>query len=196
MKIFNLSENCKTYTSNVYFVLGTWKAIADMNTLVDVGRDPSIIEKINQTSTGVGKKKVDQVVLTHSHYDHSSLLPRIKELFNPVVYAFSESLAGVDHILKDGEKIRMGDRIFEVIHMPGHSNDSICLYNNQEGVLFSGDAPLIIRSSEGTHEEGFIKSLAKLCRRNITSIYCGHGEPILEDAKELLRATLKIVSKN
>jgi len=65
---------------------------------VDVGRDPAVIDKINNASTGVGKKRVGQVILTHSHYDHSSLFPIIKEVFNPVIYAFSPFFEGADHI--------------------------------------------------------------------------------------------------
>ena len=139
MKILNLTSESKMYTSNVYLITGTWNAIGDLNTLVDVGRDPSVIEKINNASTGVGKHRVEQVVLTHSHYDHASLLPQIKKTFNPEVYAYSHSLEGVDHLLKDGDTLKLGDRIFEVIYTPGHSSDSICLYCEEERVLFAGD---------------------------------------------------------
>ena len=71
MKIINLTENSTVYTSNVYLVLGSWNSLSDVNTLFDVGRDPNILEILNNTSTGFGKKRVEQVVLTHSHYDHT-----------------------------------------------------------------------------------------------------------------------------
>ena len=92
MKIQNLTGNSSMYTSNVYLVTGTWNALADQNTLIDVGRDPSIIEVIQNAHSGVGKRKLDQVLLTHSHYDHASLLPQIIENFQPTIYAFSEAL--------------------------------------------------------------------------------------------------------
>jgi glyoxylase-like metal-dependent hydrolase (beta-lactamase superfamily II) len=144
VKILNLKRDNGIYTSNVFLVLGGFNAIDDVNTLVDVGRDPSVIERINSASTGVGKQRIEQVVLTHSHYDHASLLPRICEAYDPMVYAYSPSLDGVDHLLKDGETLRMGDQIFEVIYTPGHSNDSICLYCQSKGVLFAGDSPIVI----------------------------------------------------
>ena len=111
MKILNLTSDSKMYTSNVYLITGTWNAINDLNTLIDVGRDSSVIEKINNASTGVGKHRVEQVVLTHSHYDHASLLPQIKKTFKPEVYAYSSSLEGVDHLLKDGDMLKLKDRI-------------------------------------------------------------------------------------
>ncbi|MCK5200281.1 MAG: MBL fold metallo-hydrolase, partial [Spirochaetales bacterium] len=153
MRITNLTGNSSTYTANVYFVRGSWNAIEDVNTLVDVGRDPAIIAGIDAISGGVGKKKIDQVILTHSHYDHASLLPVIKEIYNPVVYAFSPYLEGVDYLLKEGEKMKIGDSIFEVIHIPVHSSDSVCLYCEEEGVLFSGDTPVIIRSSDEIYDD-------------------------------------------
>ncbi|KPQ41224.1 MAG: hypothetical protein MPEBLZ_04229, partial [Candidatus Methanoperedens nitroreducens] len=61
MKIQNLSGGSTIYTSNVYLITGTWNAFNDVNTLIDVGRDPAIIEIINNASTGVGKKRIDQV---------------------------------------------------------------------------------------------------------------------------------------
>ncbi len=78
----NLSAKSKIYTSNVYLLTGDWNCIQDVNTLVDVGRDPSVIDEIYQASTGVGKTKVEKVILTHNHYDHTSLLPQIKTFLN------------------------------------------------------------------------------------------------------------------
>ena len=195
MKIQNLTEDSAIYTSNVYLVTGTWNGIADVNTLVDVGRDPDVIEKINNASTGVGKQRVEQVVLTHSHYDHTTLLPQIKRIFNPVVYAFSASLEGVNIILKDDDIVKLGDRMFEVIHTPGHSSDSVCLYCEEDGVLFSGDTPVVIQSSGGAYEDAFVRALEKLCRRDIRSIYFGHGKPMLKECNSQIRASLKNVRK-
>lgn len=184
------------YTSNVHLVLGNYNAMADVNTLVDVGRDPLIIERIYETPTGVGKQRIEQVVLTHSHYDHAEALPLIRETFNPIVHAASATLKGVDHVLKGGESLKLGDRMFEVIYTPGHSHDSICLYCEQEQTLFAGDTPLIIQSPGGTYEEGYIHGLEKLCRRNISTIYFGHGEPLLKDCNRKLRNTLMNVKES
>lgn len=196
MKIINLTDNNGVYTSNVYLVLGTWNRMQDVNTLVDVGRDPQVIERIESAATGVGKKRVGQVILTHSHYDHAANLPLIRKVFHPVVYAFSSSLKGVDVILKGGESLQLGDRNFEVIHSPGHSHDSICLYCEQDRTLFAGDTTLIVQSAGGTYEEGYIHALEMLRRRNIQAIYFGHGRPLLKNCKSMLRSTLKNVRES
>jgi len=195
MKIINLTRDSDTYTSNVYFLLGDWKAVDDVNALIDVGRDRSIIEKIKGLDTGVGKKQVEKVVVTHGHYDHMSLLPAIRDEFGPEVCAF-HSFAGVNHLLRDGESLRLADRSFEVIHTPGHTNDSICLYCEQDGVLFSGDTTLIITTTDGSYQEGFISALERIARKNITAIYPGHGESITHGTKHLLYASLDNVRKS
>jgi len=190
VKIYNLTEHSKVYTSNVYLITGSWNSMKDVNALVDVGRDLSILEMILEMPTGVGKKQVEKVVLTHNHFDHTSMLGNVKTVFHPRVYAYSKSLEGVDRILKDGDTIILGDRYFEVIHTPGHSSDSICLFCAEDGVLFSGDSPVIIRSTDGRYEDDFIKAMEKLCRREVKSIYFGHGEPMLEGCSAALRRSL------
>ena len=194
MRILMLANSGRIYTSQVYLVLGDASALEDVNTLVDVGQDPAILASLEQAPTGVGKWPVEQVVLTHSHSDHCALLPRVREVFQPKVLAFSPSVDGVDGLLRDGETIRMGDEDFEVIHMPGHSSDSICLYNEAEGVLFAGDSPLLIASRLGTYEAGFVAGLEKLCARDVRRIYFGHGAPLTERCNETLRESQRMAA--
>jgi glyoxylase-like metal-dependent hydrolase (beta-lactamase superfamily II) len=196
MKILNLLTKGTEYTSNVYLITGTWNTLDDVNTLIDVGRDPGILPGLMAASTGFGKKRVAQVILTHSHYDHVTLLPLICDMFNPVVRAASPFFEGVDVILKGGEHVKLGDRDFEIIYTPGHSNDSICLYCRQEGVLFSGDAPLVIHTTDGTYEPEFISALERLCSMDIRSLYFGHGPPLLDGCNEVLNESLENVRKS
>jgi glyoxylase-like metal-dependent hydrolase (beta-lactamase superfamily II) len=194
MRVAPLMNRGEIYSSNVYLVLGDWSRLGDVNTLVDVGSDPSVLESLEQAPTGVGKSKVEQVVLTHGHSDHCALLPRIREAFQPRVLAFSPSIEGVDDLLRDGQVIRMGDRDFEVIHTPGHSSDSVCLYNRTQGVLFAGDAPVVTASPGGAYEPPFLAALEKLCRRDVRLIYFGHGAPLGERCNERLHETLRIAA--
>jgi glyoxylase-like metal-dependent hydrolase (beta-lactamase superfamily II) len=187
MRILKLASSGNIYTSNVYLVLGSFSQLADINTLVDVGQDPAILASIEQAPTGIGKWPVEQVVLTHDHSDHSALMPQVCEAFHPKVFAFSPNAYGVDCVLRDGDAIRMGDQDFEVIHMPGHSSDSICLYNPAEGVLFVGDSPVLSASATGTYEAGFLAALEKLCALDVRRIYFGHGSPVTERCNERLR---------
>ena len=93
MKIIPVQGSGRIYSSNVYLVLGDWNRIEDINTLVDVGSDPAILDRLEEMHTGVGKKKVEQVVLTHSHSDHTAMLPLIRERYKPTVFCIF-SLSG------------------------------------------------------------------------------------------------------
>ena len=191
MKIFQLKAKRNLYTSNAFLVTGEWNAIDDVNTLVDVGADPSVVDDLEEIYTGVGKRKVDQVILTHAHSDHTAILSLIRERYHPLVCAYSGFADGVDRILRDGEMIRLGERFFEVIHMPAHTEDSILLFDKESGALFVGDSPVVIRTPGGTYQQRFIEALKRLCRRNVKTIYFGHGAPLRERVMETLRHSLQ-----
>jgi len=192
MRIVTLENSGEIYTSQVYLVLGSLSRLEDVNTLVDVGQDPAVLASIRRAPTGVGKWPVEQVVLTHCHSDHSALLPQVRQAFHPKVCAFSPNIEGIDRVLRDADSIKMGDGNFEVIHMPGHSSDSICLYNRTEGVLFAGDSPLLIASPDGTYETDFLDALEKVCTRDVRTIYFGHGPPLTEGCNERLHESLRM----
>jgi glyoxylase-like metal-dependent hydrolase (beta-lactamase superfamily II) len=194
MRIVILENSGQVYTSQVYLVLGGASRLEDVNTLVDVGQDPAILAGVERAPTGVGKWPVEQVVLTHGHSDHCALLPRVREAFHPKVLAFSPNIDGGAGLLRDGDTIRMGDEAFEVIHAPGHSSDSICLYNAAEGVLFAGDTPVLITSPMGTYEAEFLAALEKLCARDVRQIYFGHGAPLTERCNERLRESQRMAA--
>lgn len=83
MRLINLYKPKNAiYSSNVYLILGDWSAIDDVNTLIDVGNDPSIIERIATAPTGLGKRPVEQVIITHNHSDHTGILPLIRKLYS------------------------------------------------------------------------------------------------------------------
>jgi glyoxylase-like metal-dependent hydrolase (beta-lactamase superfamily II) len=186
MRILPVKGYQNVYTSNVYFLLGEWKRIEDVHTLIDVGNDPSLLTVLESINTGVGKNKVDQVILTHNHSDHSGILPQIRDRYHPKVCSFSRFANGVDHVLRNGQKIRVGETELEVIHTPGHTNDSICLLNEAAGVLFTGDAQLTALSLDGTYEPGFCEALKTLSNRKIHTLYPGHGKPLAGDMSALI----------
>ena len=84
---------------------------------------------------------VDAIILTHRHSDHvgaAKKLPRDDMRFTP---------CPVDHVVNDGDILKIGDMPWKVILTPGHTEGGICLFidprfgTNPEGapVLISGD---------------------------------------------------------
>jgi glyoxylase-like metal-dependent hydrolase (beta-lactamase superfamily II) len=195
MRILNLTDpKSMIYSSNCFLILGDWSGMDDINTLVDVGNDPAIVERILAAPTGVGKKTIEQVILTHNHFDHTGVLPRLRYVFDPVVYAHSRFIEP-DFILEDGQHFKCGDRTFEVIHTPGHSDDSICLYCQTDGVLFVGDTPVVIRATDATYDPRFVQALERLCSKDVRAIYFGHGDSITVGANIVLNESLENIRR-
>ena len=193
MQISNLTKRSSMlYSCNVYFVQGDWNAINAANTLVDVGSDPGVIDRIAGMPAGIGGRVIEQVILTHSHSDHTAILELVREKFKPVVYARSASLAP-DVLLEDGQRLVCGDREFQVIWTPGHSEDSVCLYSPSDGTLFAGDVPVVVRSGEDNYDDRLVQTLERLCREETRTIYFGHGPSLHKDVQAVLTESLRNV---
>jgi glyoxylase-like metal-dependent hydrolase (beta-lactamase superfamily II) len=115
----------------------------------DFDRIMSYIEKYNFT--------IRKIINTHGHFDHISgnryfikktgaeLMIHENDYFflNKSVSRFLEFIRGGFAVkyevkfLNDGDEIAVGKTNLKVIHTPGHSPGSICLYT--EGNLFTGD---------------------------------------------------------
>ena len=158
------------------------------------------------------KLECQGIVLTHSHFDHITGIAPLKKAFpnaqiaiheaefselqNPpgpmgseVIFFFglTQLLDEVakqppaDHSLKDGEMLYG----WKVIHTPGHTPGSICLYNkafnNGKGALISGDTLFDYggygRTDMAGGDETQIMHSLELLRQTIpagTLVYPGH----------------------
>lgn len=195
MRITLLHGNQQDYSCNAYLVRGDSNEQEDVNSLVDVGMDGSVCREIDNLCTGIGKKKVAQVVLTHGHYDHAAGLGVVVARYHPQVCAFAPGKR-VDVLLVDGQVLRLGDREFEVLHTPGHSEDSICLYCARERTLFAGDTPLDVKTPGGSHPGELLASLERIASRDVATIYAGHASPVTSGVPELLRRTIRNIRQS
>ena len=189
MKIIPLLKNDKIYSCYSYLILGDWNRIEDINTIIDPGVDDFVVNEIERLSTGFGKVPVAQIILTHNHFDHAQSVQTIKARYHAQVLAFSDG-PGVDELLTDGQIVKAGDDILEVLHTPGHSSDSICLYSPSEKALFSGDTQLHITVPEKGYAPEYTEALIKIACRDVQRIYSGHDEPMKSGCQEMIFKTL------
>lgn len=128
------------------------------------------------------------IVATHGHFDHHEGVRQLKEATGASFLLHKADNFGLkttdapppDRFLTEGDILEVGRLKFEIIHTPGHSPGGICLYNDEEKVLFSGDTLF-----EGTcgrvdlpysDEVAMITSLKKLLALPPeTKVYPGHG---------------------
>lgn len=92
-----------------------------------------------------------------------------------------------------GETVKTPRHEFKVIYTPGHSDDHICLLEEEQGWLFSGDIFIreevkTLRSDENFHQ--LLASLYELAEYNFTTIFCGSGL-VVNDAREALKRKIE-----
>jgi hydroxyacylglutathione hydrolase len=96
-------------------------------------------------------------------------------------YGFELEAVTASRDLREGEQVRIGDLVFDVLHTPGHTEGSVCLYEERAGVLLSGDV-LFAGSYGRTDLPGgddgqMVSSLTRLARDIPPSVRVlpGHG---------------------
>lgn len=167
------------------------------------------------------------IIITHVHADHIGALSDILKLYSCKVIIqvldidkLYDPTKNCSYILDDMEikninddliiqikdlyKIKVGSMEFELIHTPGHTNGSICIYEKNSKSLFSGDT--IFENCYGRCDlysssfDDMLNSLRKIfdmykIDENIT-LYPGHGEITnLSKAKKKIKLLLKIKNK-
>ncbi len=146
------------------------------------------------------KLDIKLIVLTHGHIDHIDGVKEIKEATGAPVAVHTDDVKTLsedhlgrvlgfsrppppppDRLLKDGDKIDIGDGLhFVVLHTPGHSPGGICLLGG--GVVFSGDTLFSFGIGRADLPGGNADQLMDSIRTRLmvlddeTIVYPGHGQ--------------------
>lgn len=195
--MFSLSD----MDSNIYLI---------GDTVIDAGTGMNFTRLI--TLLGTQKKSlsdIKQVINTHGHFDHiggNGYFLNAKVLIHEKDAAIAEkgdaeaSVADffegklkprkVDQKLKDGDILKIGAYSFRVIHTPGHTPGSICLYDEKARLLVSGDTVFsdgVGRTDLPGGDEGQLHdSIEKLRGLRIDKILPGHGQLVLEKGSKVI----------
>ena len=111
--------------------------------VIDPGRDPAVVLDV------VGDRELLAVICTHGHADQVAaavgvagrdeapvgLHPRDRLLWRDAHPADDPDIE-----MEDGGIFEVADTSLEVIHAPGHTGGSVCLYCEDLGVVFTGHA--------------------------------------------------------
>lgn len=177
--------------SNIYMLGDT---IIDSGTGFNFTRLRDIFKVLNKDM-----KDIKHIINTHGHFDHVggngyflNAKISIHKSDADILEKGNESLAAADFFegklhphqvekkLEDGDKIQAGGRELEVIHTPGHTHGSICLFDKKAGQLFTGD--LIFKTGIGridfanSDENLMIDSLERVKALPVKLMLPGHGD--------------------
>ena len=164
----------------------------------------------------LGKRPPQQVVVTHSHEDHIGGLAALRMAFPHLhIYANWRSLPQIEDPARlgmqlyrrllwgtpqpfystevpDEPMIRTPNYVFHMVETPGHSQDHICLYEPNQGWLFSGDAFIGGRERAWSPEFnmfGTISSLRTLIALRPRRLFPGSGN-VRRDPMPVLQGKL------
>ncbi len=194
------------YDANAYLVDGT--------VLVDVGMDGQAV--ISELEKHIQPGRLETIILTHCHYDHSGGAGDVAAVTGakiaihkddaPLLTSAQASASGLfgekapdilpDILLRGGEVFGK----LEVIHTPGHTPGGICLYDAGSKTLFSGDTVFQDGSFGRTDLYGgnashLIASIKKLSLLDVSVMYPGHGDTVINDANEQIKLSLLMASQ-
>lgn len=85
-------------------------------------------------------------ISTHTQDDATSGLPALRDLWGcDTIAGIPSEAPGLTHLVEDGDVIVVGALQIDVIHTPGHTQDSYCYFVDQPGksCVFTGDTLLV-----------------------------------------------------
>jgi len=203
------------YDSNVYLLED------DDPIIVDTGSGMYADTTLEDISKMVPLKKVERIVLTHSHFDHIGGAEAFQKATGARLFLHEEEAlpmkAGDDSLtvsdmfgsrlnkldiepLKSGQRLKCGSSELEVIHSPGHSPGSIVLYDKSSASAFVGDTVFCDGGvgrwdMPGGDLAQLMKSLRRLGSLGLRSMYPGHGPYAEGDAQQHLRLAAKYIEE-
>ncbi|AFK20582.1 MBL fold metallo-hydrolase [Haloferax mediterranei ATCC 33500] len=191
--IRNLAKGVRTFTSNVFLVEGETTA------LVDTGANFDVIPSIREVTDDL-----DTIYITHTHPDHIGNTDAVREAFDVETWGYDADNLAVDNRIEDGERIQIGDDVYEAIHTPGHKNDHLCFFSQGSGICFAGD--LVFANGgfgrtdlpEGDRE-ALIESIDRLREAvgdDLREIHVGHGSSIVTRPQDDLELAARAARVN
>eukprot|EP01013_Petalomonas_cantuscygni_P013243 TRINITY_DN2749_c0_g2_i1.p1 TRINITY_DN2749_c0_g2~~TRINITY_DN2749_c0_g2_i1.p1 ORF type:complete len:241 (+),score=56.69 TRINITY_DN2749_c0_g2_i1:72-794(+) len=141
--------------------------------------DPAVAEPVLAEAEKRGWT-ITQIWNTHWHPDHTGGNAVIKEATGCHITgpeAERERIPTLDTFVKEGDTVKLGDVVADVIDVPAHTAGHIAFYIPSEKVAFVGDTLFAMgcgRLFEGTAEQMYDNMRKLEALPDDTKIYCAH----------------------
>jgi len=195
-----------TFTGTCCYIVGQGRV-----TVIDPG--PGLDGEAEAILAALGNETVSQIVVTHTHRDHSPGARRLKALTGASIsgcaphWAARGPAAGEhsmldasadrehrpDRLMQEGDILDGAGFRLVAVETPGHTMNHLCFALPEESALFSGDHVMAWSTSIVAPPDGsmaaYMASLEKLRGRPETVFWPGHGGPV-SDPQRFVRGLL------
>lgn len=157
---------------NYYLIQG-----ADCAVVVDSGTgSDEEFELFRNTWLSKGKPRIAAVIVTHEHFDHDGGSFDFSDLIGaPIIGGLGERV--------EQRTMDLGERVVVILPTPGHTEDSLCVMDNNTRGLFTGDTIIEDKSVVVEDMGEYVNSLERLKKIKPATIFPGHGNQI-QDANQ------------
>ena len=203
------------YDSNVYL-------LEDEDPLiVDTGTGMFAETALEEVSKIVPLKRIERIVLTHSHYDHLGGAAAFQKATGGTIFLheeealpmkagdstlslagmFGEKLESLDITpLKTGQTLSCGAAKLDILHSPGHSPGSIVLHEPKSKSAIVGDTVFCDGGVGRWDLPGgdllkLRRSIKRLEELGLQNMYPGHGSYAEGDAQQHLRLSMNYIAE-
>ena len=167
--------------TNTYFVGEDRFAVIDPGPIID--------EHIQTILATLGDR-IQWILITHTHPDHSPAAEAIRSETGAPILAYepppehARSRLVPDRALVHGERLKGDGYALRVIHTPGHASNHLCFFLEEERILFTGDqimngSTVVIAPPDGDMT-AYLDSLEHLKTYPIAQLAPGHGDTMAD----------------
>ena len=190
-----VAPNASAFTFN-----GTCTYIVGNSAVAVVDPGPADEGHLAAILAAVEGERIETILITHTHRDHSTLANRLREASGARVVGAEpfapngDGTGGLDSshdrdyspdaVLGDGERFHGSGFTIEAVATPGHCANHLAFALVDERALFSGDHVMAWSTSVVAPPDGsmgdYMASLDKVRARNERIYWPGHGGPVVE----------------
>ena len=145
------------------------------------------------------RRKIREIWLTHLHRDHVGGANHLRErrgvkiAAHPITARDLHGSIQVDRVFQENERIELAGKpgwILRVLHTPGHARGHVCIFEEKNGSLITGDliagfGSVIVDPPEG-HMATYLDSLRRMEALDVTALFPAHG-PVMANARRKIR---------